>query len=85
MTIRNGNISDGWPAPVGDRSQRNTVTGTVDPRGNVVLNFDGVGQQTHVGRRFMARMTGSVANGVLTAAGRGGTIGRDFTVRVECR
>ena len=85
MTIRNGNVSDGWGSTAGDGSQRNVVTGTVDPRGNVVLDLDGVGQQTHVGRRFKARMTGSVSNGVLAAAGRAGTTGRDFTVRVECR
>ncbi len=84
MTVRGGAISDGWAHP-GDPSQRNVVTGSIDDRGSVVLSYDGIGSQTSVNRRFNARMTGSVADGVLTAGGQSGPKGRPFTVRVQCR
>jgi len=82
MTIRNGEIADSW---VSSEGQRNVVTGRIDATGNVRITYDGVGQQTHVDRRFIAPMSGRVADGVLTAAGRAGANGRDFTVRVQCR
>lgn len=84
MTVRNGVISDGWAHP-GDPTQRNVVTGSIDGQGAVVLSYDGIGSQTNVNRRFNARMTGSVADGVLTAGGQSGPKGRPFTVRVQCR
>ncbi len=84
MTVRNGEITDGW-ASTGDPSKRNVVTGRVDAAGNVFLSYDGVGTQTHVNQRFVAQMSGKVANGLLTAAGRGGTTGREFNVTVRCR
>jgi hypothetical protein len=84
MTVRNGVVSDGWASTV-DRSKRNVVAGTIDERGAVLLNYDGLGSQTHVNRRFMAKMTGAVVNGVLTASGQAGGSGRQFTVRVQCR
>ncbi len=84
MTVRNGVISDGWAHP-GDPTQRNVVTGSIDGQGSVVLSYDGIGSQTNVNRRFNARMTGNVADGVLTAGGQSGPKGRPFTVRVQCR
>jgi len=84
MTIRNGEISDSWTSSA-DSSKRNVVTGRVDAAGNVSLNFDGIGSQTHVNQRFVAIMSGRVANGVLSAAGRAGATGRDFNVTVKCQ
>ena len=84
MTIRNGEISDGWVSQA-DATKRNVVSGRIDAAGNVFLTYEGIGQQTHVNQRFVAQMSGRVANGLLTAAGRGGTRGRDFNVTVRCR
>jgi peptidoglycan hydrolase-like protein with peptidoglycan-binding domain len=84
MTIRNGNISDSFGSNP-DPNMRNVVTGSVDGQGNVSIIYNGVGTQTFVNRHFTAPMTGSVANGVLTASGRPGDNGREFTVRVQCR
>jgi len=84
MTIRNGEISDGWVSQA-DTTKRNVVSGRIDAAGNVFLTYEGIGQQTHVNQRFVAQMSGRVANGLLTAAGRGGTSGRDFNVTVRCR
>jgi hypothetical protein len=84
MTVKSGVVSDGW-SPRAYPDQRNVVTGTIDERGGVALNFDGVGSQTNIGRRFIAKMTGNVANGILTASGQAGANGRQFTVRVQCR
>ncbi|MFO1159853.1 MAG: protein kinase [Reyranellaceae bacterium] len=84
MTIRNGEVSDSWVSQ-SDRTQRNIVTGRIDANGNVSLNYRGVGQQTHIAQHFTAIMSGRVTNGVLTAAGRAGQSGRDFSVTVTCR
>ncbi len=84
MTIRNGEVSDSW-ASSGDPSKRNVVTGRIDAAGNVSLNYDGIGSQTHVNQRFVAIMSGRVANGVLSAAGRAGATGREFNVTVKCQ
>jgi peptidoglycan hydrolase-like protein with peptidoglycan-binding domain len=84
MTIRNGEVSDSWVSQ-SDRTQRNVVTGTIDANGNVSLTFHGIGQQTHVNQRFTAILSGRVANGVLTAAGKPGAAGREFSVTVSCR
>jgi len=84
MTIRNGEVSDAWVSQA-DAGRRNTVTGRIDAAGNVSLTLDGVGQQTHINQRFMAQMSGKVANGLLTAAGRAGASGREFSVNVRCR
>lgn len=84
MTVRNGEVSDGWTSQA-DPTMRNVVQGRIDGAGNVVLRYDGVGQQTHTGQRFTAHIVGKVANGVLTASGKGGTSGREFSVTVRCR
>lgn len=84
MTVRNGEVSDGWVSS-GDSGRRNVVTGRIDGAGNVTLQLDGIGAQTHVNQRFVAQLSGKVANGVLTAAGRAGTTGREFNVTVRCR
>ncbi|WP_395710482.1 protein kinase domain-containing protein [Reyranella sp.] len=84
MTIRNGEVSDSWVSQA-DRTQRNVVSGRIDGSGNVSLTYDGVGQQTHVNQRFTAIMSGKVVNGVLTAAGRAGAAGREFSVTVTCK
>ncbi len=84
MTIRNGAVSDSWVSQA-DGALRNTVTGRVDAAGNVSLTLDGIGQQTHVNQRFTAQMSGKITNGLLTAVGRGGAAGREFTVNVRCR
>lgn len=83
MTIRNGDISDGWPHQ-SDRTQRNVVTGRIDPAGTVTLTYAGIGQQTYVDQHFTAAMTGKVADGALSASGHSGTNGRNFSVRVQC-
>jgi peptidoglycan hydrolase-like protein with peptidoglycan-binding domain len=84
MTIRGGEISDGWPNSL-DRTQRNVVTGRIDASGTVIITYNGIGQQTYTNQHFTAAMTGKVTDGVLTAVGRGGTNGREFTVHVQCR
>jgi serine/threonine protein kinase/peptidoglycan hydrolase-like protein with peptidoglycan-binding domain len=84
MTIRNGEISDGWQSTV-DPSHRNVVTGRIDSNGGVDITYQGIGQQTHINQRFTAAMTGKVADGALKAAGHAGANGRDFTVQVQCR
>jgi hypothetical protein len=61
------------------------VQGRIDAAGNVVLRYEGIGQQTHTGQRLVAQLTGKIANGVLTATGKAGTPGREFTVTVRCR
>ena len=84
MTIRNGEISDSWISQA-DTTKRNVVSGRIDAAGNVFLTYEGIGQQTHVNQRFVAQMSGRVAHGLLTAAGRAGASGRDFNVTVRCR
>ncbi len=84
MTVRNGEVSDSWVSQA-DPTKRNVVSGRIDAAGNVSLVYEGVGQQTHVNQRFIAQMSGRVVNGLLTAAGRAGVGGRDFTVTVRCR
>jgi peptidoglycan hydrolase-like protein with peptidoglycan-binding domain len=84
MTVRNGEISDGWTS-MADRTQRNNVTGRIDASGNVTITYDGIGAQTHVNQRFTAYMSGRVVDGILTAAGRAGSAGREFSVRAQCR
>jgi hypothetical protein len=84
MTIKGGAVSDGW-ASTADRSKRNVITGTIDGQGVVRLNYTGWGSQTHINQSFVAQMSGTVANGVLTASGQAGAEGRRFSVRVACR
>lgn len=84
MSIRNRTIGDGW-TPSADPTRRNVVTGRIEANGDVSLTFEGYGQQTHINQRFTALMSGRVENGVLRAAGRAGTAGREFTVTVVCR
>jgi peptidoglycan hydrolase-like protein with peptidoglycan-binding domain len=84
MTIRNGEVSDSWVSQA-DRTQRNVVSGRIDANGNVSLTYNGIGQQTHINQRFTATMSGRIANGVLTAAGRAGAVGREFNVTVSCK
>ena len=84
MVVRNGEVSDSWVSQA-DASKRNVVSGRIDAAGHVSLTFEGVGQQTHVNQRFVAQMSGRVVNGLLTASGRAGVGGRDFSVTVRCR
>jgi peptidoglycan hydrolase-like protein with peptidoglycan-binding domain len=83
MTIRNGAISGAWTSPGASEAQ--TFNGQVGPGGEVSITYNGIGQQTYVNRHFTAMLAGSVSGGVLTANGRAGTNGREFTVRVQCR
>jgi peptidoglycan hydrolase-like protein with peptidoglycan-binding domain len=82
-TIRNGAISGSWISRGSTEAQ--TFNGTVSPGGDVQITYHGLGQQTKVGRHFTAAMVGRVTDGVLTAAGRAGRNGRDFSIRIQCR
>jgi len=87
MTVRNGEISGNLTPPSDPSvpSRPQSFTGRINASGDVVLTYNGIGQQTHTNQRFTVAMTGRVADGVLTIAGRAGTSGRDFTVRMQCR
>ncbi|WP_422003414.1 protein kinase domain-containing protein [Reyranella sp.] len=82
-TISNGVISGGWTSQASKEHQ--SFTGNIDAAGNVQVTFNGIGQQTHVNRRFTALMTGRLEGNVLTASGRAGPNGRDFTLTIQCR
>lgn len=84
MTIRNGEISGSWVAASGS-SEPQTFAGRVNAGGDVQLTYNGIGQQTYTNQHFTVAMAGRVADGILTAAGRGGQNGREFTIRVQCR
>jgi serine/threonine protein kinase/peptidoglycan hydrolase-like protein with peptidoglycan-binding domain len=83
MTVRSGAISGSWTSP--GASEPNTFTGRINAGGEVQLTYNGIGQQTYTNQHFTVQMTGRVAEGVITAGGRGGSNGRDFTVRLQCR
>jgi peptidoglycan hydrolase-like protein with peptidoglycan-binding domain len=83
MTIRNGAISGSWTPP-GD-TEAQTFSGRIGPGGEVSITYNGIGRQTYVNQHFTAALTGTVAGGVLTASGRAGANGRDFSVRAQCR
>jgi peptidoglycan hydrolase-like protein with peptidoglycan-binding domain len=83
LTIRNGAIEGSWTAR--GTTEPQTLNGSVGTGGEVQITYLGIGQQTYVNQRFTVAMTGRVADGVLTAAGRAGTNGRDFSIRVQCR
>jgi hypothetical protein len=83
MTIRNGAISGQWTSPGANEPQ--TFYGRIAPDATVTLTYNGIGAQTYVGRHFSVAMAGSVAGGALTASGRAGQNGRDFSVKVQCR
>ena len=83
MSIRNGTISGSWTSR--GSTEANSFNGSIDSGGEVLITYHGIGQQTHVNQHFTVAMTGRVADGVLTAAGRPGPNGRDFSIRVQCR
>jgi hypothetical protein len=83
MTIRNGAISGSWTSPGASEAQ--TFSGRIGPGGEVSITYNGIGAQTYVNQHFTAALSGTVAGGVLTANGRAGTNGREFSVRVQCR
>jgi len=83
MTIRNGTISGSWTPP-GD-TEAQTFSGRIGPGGEVSITYNGIGRQTYVNQHFTAALSGMVAGGVLTANGRAGANGRDFSVRAQCR
>jgi peptidoglycan hydrolase-like protein with peptidoglycan-binding domain len=83
MTIRNGAISGSWTPP-GD-TEAQTFSGRIGPGGEVSITYNGIGRQTYVNQHFTAALSGTVASGVLTASGRAGANGRDFSVRAQCR
>jgi hypothetical protein len=83
MTGRNSVISGSWTSPGATEPQ--TFTGRINAGGEVQLTYNGIGQQTYVNQHFTVQMKGRVAEGTLTAGGRAGANGRDFTVRVQCR
>jgi hypothetical protein len=83
MTIRSGAISGQWTSQGATEPQ--TFNGQVAPDGTVSITYNGIGAQTFVGQHFTAVLNGSVAGGVLSAKGRAGAAGRDFSVRVQCR
>ena len=64
---------------------RNGRCSRVTPDGTVSITYNGIGAQTLIGQHFTAVLNGSVAGGVLSAKGRAGANGRDFSVRVQCR
>ena len=82
-TISNGAISGSWMSP--GATDRSTFSGHIDASGDVQITYNGIGQQTNINRHFTVLMTGRVGGGVLTAAGRPGPNGRDFTVTIRCR
>jgi serine/threonine protein kinase/peptidoglycan hydrolase-like protein with peptidoglycan-binding domain len=83
MTIRNGAISGSWTSSGASEAQ--TFSGRIGPAGEVSITYNGIGTQTYVNQHFTAALSGSVAGGVLTASGRAGANGRNFSVRVQCR
>jgi len=83
MTIRNGAISGSWTSPGASEAQ--TFSGRIGPGGEVSITYNGIGAQIYVNQQFTAALSGTVAGGVLTASGRAGTNGREFSVRVQCR
>ena len=83
MTIRNGAISGSWTSARTPEAQ--TFNGRIGSGGEVSITYNGIGQQTHVNQHFTAVLAGTVAGGVLSASGRAGANGRDFSVRVQCR
>ena len=83
MTIRNGAISGSWTSPGASEAQ--TFSGRIGPGGEVSITYNGIGAQTYVNQHFTAALSGTVAGGVLTANGRAGANGREFSVRVQCR
>ena len=83
MTVRNGAISGSWTSPGASEAQ--TFSGRIGPAGEVSITYNGIGAQTYVNQHFTAALSGTVAGGVLTASGRAGTNGREFSVRVQCR
>jgi serine/threonine protein kinase len=83
MTVRNGAISGSWTSP--GASEPQTFTGRINASGEVQLTYNGIGQQTYTNQHFTVQMTGRMAEGVITAGGRAGSNGRDFTVRLQCR
>jgi hypothetical protein len=83
MTIRNGAISGQWTSQGATEPQ--SFNGQVAPDGTVSVTYNGIGQQTYTGQHFTAVLAGSVVGGVLSAKGRAGSNGRDFSVRVQCR
>jgi serine/threonine protein kinase len=83
MTVRNGEISDGWPHRP-DQTQRNVVSGRVNSDGTVAITYAGIGQQVSTNQHFISSMSGKVADGSLIAASHAGPNGREFTIRVQC-
>jgi peptidoglycan hydrolase-like protein with peptidoglycan-binding domain len=83
MTVRNGALSGSWTSP--GASEPQTFTGRINAGGEVQLTYNGIGQQTYTNQHFTVQMTGRMAEGVITAGGRAGPNGRDFTVRLQCR
>jgi peptidoglycan hydrolase-like protein with peptidoglycan-binding domain len=83
MTVRNGAISGSWTSP--GASEPQTFTGRINAGGEVQLTYNGIGQQTYTNQHFTVQMTGRMAEGIITAGGRAGSNGRDFTVRLQCR
>jgi len=84
VTIRNGEIAGSWISTSGS-SEPQTFNGRINAGGEVQLTYNGIGQQTYTNQHFTVPMAGRVTDGVLTAAGRAGANGRDFTIRVQCR
>jgi peptidoglycan hydrolase-like protein with peptidoglycan-binding domain len=83
MTVRNGAISGSWTSP--GASEPQTFSGRINAGGEVQLTYNGIGQQTYTNQHFTVQMTGRMAEGIITAGGRAGSNGRDFTVRLQCR
>jgi serine/threonine protein kinase len=83
MTVRKGAISGSWTSP--GASEPQTFTGRINAGGEVQLTYNGIGQQTYTNQHFTVQMTGRMAEGIITAGGRAGSNGRDFTVRLQCR
>jgi serine/threonine protein kinase len=82
MTIRNGVISGSWISSGATEPQ--TFSGRIAPGGEVNITYNGIGQQTYVNQHFTVALSGTVAGGVLTASGRSGANGREFSVRAQC-
>jgi peptidoglycan hydrolase-like protein with peptidoglycan-binding domain len=84
MTVRKGEIFGSWVSSSGS-TEPQTFSGRINAGGEVQLTYNGIGQQTYTNQHFTVPMAGRVADGILTASGRAGQNGRDFTVRVQCR
>ncbi|MBS0522554.1 MAG: protein kinase [Proteobacteria bacterium] len=82
-TIQNGSITGSW-IPRG-RSEMQSFSGSISPAGEVEIVYRGVGTQTHTDQHFTLAMIGRVADGILSASGRTGHNGRDFSIRIMCR